>query len=344
METEIIKIDKDNIDIEKINRAASFIKDGELVAMPTETVYGLGADGLNEEAVKKIFIAKNRPGDNPLILHISSIDEVDRLVKNVKEKDKKVMESLWPGPVTLIYEKKDIVPKEVTAGGNTVGLRMPSNKIAREFIKASKTPIAAPSANLSGRPSPTNCEDVFMDMNGRIRCIIDGGDRDIGIESTVIDMTEDEPIILRPGFYTLEYLKEIIPGIKMDTRLNTAIPRSPGQKYKHYAPKAEFIVFIGKQEDVRKEILAEIDKAKKKKQKIGVMSFIEDASYDVDLELNIGSFKDITEMGHLLFKNLREFDRNNVDIIFGVGVIEEGYGTSIMNRLKKACGGNVRYL
>lgn len=344
METKLLKVDRENIDEDKIRIGAEYIKKGELVAMPTETVYGLGVNGLDPEAVKKVFIAKGRPQDNPLILHISNIDQVDKLVKDVKNEDYRLMEYLWPGPITMVFKKKDIVPNIVSGGGDTVGLRLPSNPIARKLIDLSGVPIAAPSANISGRPSPTNAEDVYNDMKGRIARIIDGGSSDIGIESTVVDMTSKDPIILRPGFYTLEYLKEFMPNIKMDLGLKEGIPKSPGQKYKHYAPKAKLIVFVGDSKKVRERIIREIEKERKKNSKIGVMSFIEDEPYNVDLELKIGSFKDITEMGHLLFKNLRDFDKNNIDIIFGVGVIEEGYGTSIMNRLKKASAGNVIYV
>lgn len=344
METKILKIDRENIDIEKIKEAASYIKNGDLVGMPTETVYGLGVNGLCPECVKKVFEAKGRPQDNPLILHISHIKDIDGLCRDIKKRDYEIMEKLWPGPLTLIFYKKDIVPDIVSGGGDTVGIRLPENPIARKLIEYSGVPIAAPSANLSGSPSPTNARDVYSDMNGRIRAIIDGGSSDIGIESTVIDMTGERPVILRPGFYTLEYLKTLMGDISLDKGLTKGIPKSPGQKYKHYAPKAELFVYVGDIEKVREKILGEIGRKKEEGLRVGVMTFDEDITYDVDLDLRLGPISDIRKMGQVLFKNLREFDRNKIDIIFGVGVMEEGYGTSIMNRLKKASSGRIIYV
>lgn len=345
METEIVKIDINNIDSKKLEKVGQYIRQGELVAFPTETVYGLGANGLSSEDVKKIFIAKGRPQDNPLILHISAIEDIKKLCKDIKEEYFPIMEKLWPGPLTLIFNKSDIVPKEVTAGGDTVGIRLPSNPIARKFIELANRPIAAPSANISGRPSPTNARDVYQDMKGRIRCIIDGGDSDIGIESTVLDLTDKYPTILRPGFYTLEYLREFFPDIKMDQALvKKGIPKSPGQKYRHYAPKAKMIVFMGHKDRVNEEIVKNIKKSKEKGLKVGLMVFEDSLDYDADLVLKMGKFSDISQMGHLLFKNLRDFDRANIDIIYTIGVKEEGYGVSIMNRLKKASSGNLVYV
>lgn len=345
IDTEILKVDRKNIELEKIKEAARLINKGDLVIFPTETVYGLGADGLNGEACKKIFLAKGRPQDNPLILHVADLDMVSKLAVGLEDKDFDLMKNLWPGPLTLIYRKSHLVPDEVTAGGPTVGIRFPSNEIANALIREAKTAIAAPSANLSGKPSPTNSADVKEDMDGRVSCIIDGGSSDIGIESTVVDMTEKNPVILRPGFYTLEYLEEYMPGISIDPALKTgAIPKSPGQKYRHYAPNAEMITFVGQPKKVRAEILSYIEAAKKENKKIGVMSFDEDEAYGVDLELKMGSFSDISEMGRMLFSNLRKFDQAKVDLILGVGVYEKGYGVSIMNRMKKASSGKIIYV
>ena len=261
MKTEILKIDRENIDTDAIKKAANFIKSGQLVAFPTETVYGLGADGLNDEACRKIFKAKGRPSDNPLILHISHISMLDNLVEEITDKHRKLFE-LWPGPMTLIFKKSDLIPDAVTAGGDTVAIRFPSDQIARALITEADTPIAAPSANISGRPSPTKARDVYQDMDGIIPVIIDGGESNIGIESTVIDLSGDEPIILRPGFYTYEFLKDILSDMRLDDSLvdSSKIPKSPGQKYKHYAPKAKLRVFIG--EDVPTHLLSEAEKYK----------------------------------------------------------------------------------
>lgn len=247
MKTEILKIDRENINNDYIKKAANLIREGNLVAFPTETVYGLGADGLNNEACKKIYKAKGRPSDNPLILHISDITMLDNLVEEISDKHRKLFD-LWPGPMTLIFKKSKLIPDVVTAGGDTVAIRFPSDNIARALISEANCPIAAPSANISGKPSPTKASDVYQDMEGVIPAIIDGGESNIGIESTVIDLSTGEPTILRPGFYTYEFLKEILDDMRLDDSLidSTKIPKSPGQKYKHYAPKANLRVFIGK--------------------------------------------------------------------------------------------------
>lgn len=344
MKTEILKIDRENINNDYIKKAADIIKEGLLVAFPTETVYGLGADGLNNEACKKIFMAKGRPCDNPLILHISDISMLDKLVEEISDKHRKLFD-LWPGPMTLIFKKSKLIPDAVTAGGDTVAIRFPSDKIARSLIRTANTPIAAPSANISGRPSPTKASDVYQDMDGIIPLIIDGGESNIGIESTVIDLSGVSPTILRPGFYTYEYLKEILDDIKLDDSLvdSTKIPKSPGQKYKHYAPKAKLRVFVG---DGATDILlkyAEDYKAQGKK--IGILSFEEEkekfTSYPF---ISLGSRDDLSTMSHVLFSSLREMDRLGVDIILAEGVRENNLGKSIMNRVKKAAANDLIYI
>lgn len=344
MKTEILKIDRDNINIDFIKKAANFIKEGDLVAFPTETVYGLGADGLNDEACRKIFKAKGRPSDNPLILHISHISMLDNLVEEITDKHRKLFD-LWPGPMTLIFKKSDLIPDTVTAGGDTVAIRFPSDKVALALISEANTPIAAPSANISGRPSPTKASDVYQDMDGIIPVIIDGGESNIGIESTVIDLSGNEPTILRPGFYTYEFLKEILDDMKLDDSLvdSTKIPKSPGQKYKHYAPKANLRVFIG--DNVPAYILNLADKYKEEGKKVGVLVFDEDkdkfTSYPY---ISLGSRKDLSTMSHVLFSSLREMDRLGVDIILAEGVKENHLGKSIMNRMKKAAANDVNYI
>ena len=344
MKTEILKIDRENINNDYIKKAANLIKEGNLVAFPTETVYGLGADGLNNEACKKIYKAKGRPSDNPLILHISDITMLDNLVEEISDKHRKLFE-LWPGPMTLIFKKSKLIPDVVTAGGDTVAIRFPSDNIARALISEAKRPIAAPSANISGRPSPTKASDVYQDMQGIIPAIIDGGESNIGIESTVIDLSTDEPTILRPGFYTYEFLKEILDDMRLDDSLvdSTKIPKSPGQKYKHYAPKANLRVFIGK--DVPDYLLTLAKKYESEGKKIGILAFEEDkdkfSSYPY---ISLGIRSDLSTMSHVLFSSLRQMDRLGVDIILAEGVRENNLGKSIMNRMKKAAANDVNYI
>ena len=344
MKTEILKIDRKNINKAYIKKAADLIKEGALVAFPTETVYGLGADGLNNEACKKIFKAKGRPADNPLILHISHISMLDNLVEEISESHRKLFD-LWPGPMTLIFKKSRLIPEAVTAGGDTVAIRFPSDEIARALISQANTPIAAPSANISGRPSPTKADDVYQDMDGIIPLIIDGGESNIGIESTVIDLSGEKPTILRPGYYTYEFLKEILPDMRLDDSLvdSTKIPKSPGQKYKHYAPKANLRVFIG--ENVPDYLLDLAEEYKSQGKKVGILAFEEDkdkfASYPY---ISLGSRIDLSTMSHVLFSSLREMDRLKVDIILAEGVRENHLGKSIMNRMKKAAANDVNYI
>ncbi|WP_151410388.1 L-threonylcarbamoyladenylate synthase [Anaerococcus sp. Marseille-P9784] len=345
MITKISKLDSKNIDENIIKKASDLIKNGELVAFPTETVYGLGADGLNENACKKIFEAKGRPSDNPLILHISNISMLYNLVENVDPKSKKLIDKCWPGPLTIIFKKSKIIPNIITAGLDTVAIRFPSNKIAQNLIEASNTPIAAPSANISGRPSPTRADDVYNDMNGKINLILDGGESDIGIESTVIDMSEDIPTILRPGFFTFEFIKEILSDVKLDDSLvdNSKIPKSPGQKYKHYAPKAKMEVYLGeKSEEAIKTKALELEE---KGLKVGVLVFDQ---YKNDFKdyflISLGDKADLSYMSHVLFTSLRLMDMENVDVILAQGVEEINLGKSIMNRMKKSASGNVIYL
>lgn len=344
MKTEILNIDRKNINKAYIKKASDLINEGALVAFPTETVYGLGADGLNDEACKKIFKAKGRPADNPLILHISHISMLDNLVEAISEKHRKLF-YLWPGPMTLIFKKSKLIPEAVTAGGDTVAIRFPSDEIARALISEANTPIAAPSANISGRPSPTKADDVYQDMNGIIPLIIDGGESNIGIESTVIDLSGENPIILRPGYYTYEFLKEILPDMRLDDSLvdSTKIPKSPGQKYKHYAPKAKLRVFIG--ENVPDYLLNLAEECKSQGKKVGILAFEEDkdkfASYQY---ISLGSRRDLSTMSHVLFSSLREMDRLKVDIILAEGVRENHLGKSIMNRMKKAAANDVNYI
>lgn len=345
MNTTISKIDRNNIDKKIIENAGKIIKEGSLVAFPTETVYGLGSDGLNEEACKHIFEAKGRPNDNPLILHISNISMLYNLTDDINEESKKLMERCWPGPLTIIFKKSDKVPSAVTAGLDTVAIRYPKDEIALALISAANTPIAAPSANLSGKPSPTRAIDVYQDLNGKIPLIIDGGSCDIGIESTVIDLSEEVPTILRPGFYTYEYIKDILPNVRLDDSIidSKKIPKSPGQKYTHYAPKAKMEIFVG--EKASDEILKKAIDEKKKGKKVGVLIFEDQLSKFKDFKLiSLGNRQELTYMSHVLFTSLRLMDDENVDLILAEGVSEEGLGKSIMNRMKKSASFNVNYV
>ncbi|MFO3716146.1 MULTISPECIES: L-threonylcarbamoyladenylate synthase [Anaerococcus] len=345
MITKIFSLDKDNIDQNILNIAANIINEGNLVAFPTETVYGLGADGLNEAACQKIFAAKGRPSDNPLILHISNQDMLYNLVDSINDDAKKLIKTCWPGPLTLIMKKKSVVPDAVTAGLDTVAIRMPSDKIALNFITKANTPIAAPSANTSGKPSPTRAKDVFQDLNGKIPMILDGGSCKIGIESTVVDCSEKNPVILRPGYYTYEYLKEIIPSITLDDALvnDGKIPKSPGQKYKHYSPNAKMKVYIG--DNASKKILDQAMKYKNQNYKVGILTFDDSIAYFDDFKtISFGNRDNLSYMSHVLFTALREMDSVGVDIILAEGVNDIDLGKSIMNRMKKSASNNIFYL
>lgn len=339
--TEILKPTRENIE-----RSAKLILNDEIVAIPTETVYGLGANGLSDIAVSKIFKAKNRPQDNPLILHISDYDMMENLVYELSDEIKEFLNHFWPGPLTVVMKKKDIIPEAVSCGLDTVAIRMPNNEIARSFIKQCGVPIAAPSANISGKPSPTTAEDVFTDMNGKISVILDGGLCNIGIESTVLDLTKKPYTILRPGFYTKEDFLKYEDEILIDDAIVTEniIPKSPGQKYKHYAPKAKVVVISTKD---RKKSSMEIEKIIKENKdlKIGIFKF-DETFLNVESEniLSLGSVFDLKEMSKILFKGLREFDEKNVDLIVVEGCDEKGLGFSIMNRLKKSASGNIKYI
>lgn len=344
MNTKILKIDKDNIDREMILESANAIREGELVAFPTETVYGLGANGLDEDAVKKIYIAKGRPSDNPLILHISSGEELQPLVKDIPPIAYKCMERFWPGPLTMIFKKSEIIPSIITGGLDTVAIRMPSHPIASALISASGVPIAAPSANTSGRPSPTNAEHVMEDMKEKIPIIIDGGNTGIGLESTVLDLSVENPMILRPGGITLEDLREIIPNVTQDRSIvqKDAVPKSPGQKYRHYAPKAEMILFTGRVDDMVEEINNRVDKLIFQGKKVGIIATDETKNrYNRGLVVVSGSRKEPETIAANLFSVIRGFDKEDIEIILAEGVAVDNIGMAIMNRMIKAAGGKI---
>ena len=346
METKILKINPLNPEIDIIAEGAKYIRMGKLVAFPTETVYGLGANGLDEEAVKNIFTAKGRPQDNPLILHVSSIDEVKPLVKSIPKEAEILMKEFWPGPLTIIFERSSIVPDIITAGLDTVAIRMPNHPVALELIGASKVPIAAPSANTSGKPSPTLAEHVIEDLYGKIELVLDGGPTGVGLESTVLDLTGDIPTILRPGGITLEDIRHFIPNVELDLSIISSnekiIPKSPGQKYRHYAPKAEMLVFTGEVENIVRVIKSMAKEHVRAGKRVGIMATDEtENKYTEGVVISVGSRKRAGTIARNLFTTLRKFDEIGVDIILSEGVEMSHIGTAIMNRLKKASGGNI---
>ncbi len=320
-----------------IDEAALCLKNGGTVVFPTETVYGLGADAFNPEAVDKIYLAKGRPGDNPLIVHISDISDLSRLAREITPNGKLLMEAFWPGPLTLIFPKHPDVPDRVTAGLDTVAVRFPSNPIAKELIKKSKTLVAAPSANLSGSPSPTVCSDVIDDLCGRVDYIIDGTGCEIGLESTVVDVSGDETVILRPGGITLEMIREHIPSARLDKGLIDAdsVPKCPGLKYKHYSPNARVTVVQGKKEAVRSCILSLLETT----ENAGVLTY-RGGDYD-GAKIVIDAGGDMAEYAHNLFSSLRSFDKHGVDVIFAEFSVEDGMGVAVRNRLYKSAGHNI---
>ena len=346
MNTITIKIDKNNIKKEDLIMASHIIKSGGIVAFPTETVYGLGADGLNTRAVEKIFKAKGRPADNPLILHVSKREQVETLVEEISDSASACIDKFWPGPLTILFKKSTSVPDIVSAGLDTVAIRMPDNEIAIKLIEVSGTPIAAPSANISGKPSPTSFRHVKEDMFGKIEMIIDGGKTGIGLESTVLDLSGQIPMILRPGGVTIEQLREVIPDVIIDPAIagddSDDKPRSPGQKYRHYAPKSEMVLFNGDSARVVAEINKRKDQYVKEGKRVGIMCTDETRKlYKNAIVISLGSkYKEVT-IAQNLFYTIRKFDELNVDIILAESVEMSNLGSAIMNRLKKAASGKI---
>ncbi len=356
MQTQLLKIDSRHIDTEVIKKAAELIRQGELVAFPTETVYGLGADALRPDASKKIYAAKGRPSDNPLIVHIQEIKELALIAKEVPETALKLAAAFWPGPLTIIVWKNDRVPYETTGGMETVAVRMPNHAAALALIKESGCLIAAPSANTSGKPSPTEASHVAFDMDGRIPLILDGGPVGIGLESTIVDLTEQRPVILRPGYITKEMLEEALgvevfmdPGIlagEQETGRQSGLkPKAPGMKYRHYAPKAELVLVEGDMASVVKSINELIKTKKKEGLKVGVIATDETKEqYLSDFTVSIGAREDKDAIARHLYKILREFDQSEVDIIYSESFAAKGLFEAVMNRLKKAAGHRILYV
>ena len=344
METKILKIDPNHMDEALMEEAGRLIAEGELVAFPTETVYGLGGDALRPEAASKIYAAKGRPSDNPLIVHIAEFEDLERIAKDVPEEAKKLSDAFWPGPLTMVVWKNDMVPSATTGGMDTVAVRMPNHPVALELIRKSGCLIAAPSANTSGRPSPTEAHHVAEDLNGKIAMVVDGGPVGIGIESTIIDLTEETPMVLRPGYITPQMLSEVLgeevvidPGIIAadDTRK----PKAPGMKYKHYAPKADMIIVDGAQEAVVTKINELVLEAKTLGRRTAVIATEETKElYNADVVLSIGSREEEDTIAQHLYKILRECDDVKVDEIYSESFATPRIGQAIMNRLLKAAG------
>lgn len=332
-------------DEDGIKTAAMALKNGKLVAFPTETVYGLGANALMPDAVKRIFEAKGRPSDNPLIVHISDITQLRDLVSDIPDIATRLMNAFWPGPLTLIFKKSARVPDVITAGLDTVAVRMPQNPVALKLISQSGVPVAAPSANLSGRPSPTSAHHVAEDLSGRVEYIIDGGSCSVGLESTVLDITGSVPVILRPGGVTAEMLKKVLGlrGVVTASEVKgEEKPRSPGMKYRHYSPKAEVILVSGDNSRVVDTINSLSSEQKNEGRIVGVLCSSENASlYKADVVIPVGSKDNPENIAAGLFEALRKFDDTKVDIIYSETFTEQGIGKAVMNRLKKAASGKI---
>ena len=340
MQTCYWKLQNNAADQEIFQQAAALIKAGEVVSFPTETVYGLGANGLNSEAVAKIFQAKGRPNDNPLILHIARLEDLDQLTTGVSENAKLLMEHFWPGPLTLIVNKSALVPDAVSAGLPTVAVRFPANPDAQAFIRACGCPIAAPSANISGKPSPTNAQDVLEDMQGKVAGVIDGGHCGIGLESTVVDTTEPVPVILRPGGITYEMLTEVLGVVEIDPALQgdkNFKPKAPGMKYRHYAPQAPVYLLEG---EAAQRLPQYVDQGLAAGLRLGVLCSQTTADRLPHSEqLLVSSWGSGPEaLAADLFYLLRDFDRTRPQLILAEGISEQGIGLAVMNRMRKAAG------
>lgn len=341
MKTIIKKVDKNKIDQSVIEKAGAILKAGGLVGFPTETVYGLGANALDAEAAKKTYAAKGRPSDNPLIVHIAKLEDLDKIAVNIPNDALLLAKRFWPGPLTMIFEKSGIVPYGTTGGLETVAVRMPSDPIAREVILAGGGYISAPSANTSGRPSPTTAQHVQEDLDGKIEMILDGGSVDIGLESSILDMTVSPPMILRPGAVTEEMFEEVIKEVAVDRTLvnenSKEAPKAPGMKYRHYAPKANLMIVEG---TVEEEVEA-IRLLTEKKHSAGILAGIiaTDESrerYPYGMVKSIGRREKESSIAKNLYAVLREFDKEDISCIYSESFALQGLGSAIMNRLEKA--------
>jgi len=344
MKTRVITISDPDRQANDIMEAAQLLRSGQVVAFPTETVYGLGANALDAQAVGKIFKAKGRPSDNPLIVHIHDISVWQQLVEDIPEKALLLANKFWPGPLTMILKKSKLVPVEVTAGLDTVGVRMPAHPVALKFIAMSGVPVAAPSANKSGRPSPTTARHVMEDMDGRIPMILDGGPARVGVESTVLDMTGSVPVVLRPGGVTVEMLESAIGEVRIHPNVMKPVQkgdkvRSPGMKYVHYAPKAPVTLVRGELNRQVEFINKEAAKLENMGRKVGILATDQTLfRYQAGIKLSMGNRENPADIAGRLFARLREFDELNVDLILAEGVEEKDEGLAVMNRMARAAG------
>ncbi|HIV17092.1 MAG TPA: threonylcarbamoyl-AMP synthase [Candidatus Alectryocaccobium stercorigallinarum] len=346
MKARFVYIDRKAPDKKLLAEAGEIIKAGGLVAFPTETVYGLGGNALDPTAAKKIYAAKGRPSDNPLIIHIASWEDLEKITEFVPEEAKKLGEKYWPGPLTMIFKKSDIVPMEVTGGLDTVAVRFPSHEVARGFILAAGGFVAAPSANLSGRPSPTKASHVVEDLGERIDMIIDGGDADIGLESTIVDFTAGHPVVLRPGYITEEQMREIIGDVKTDAGIISSDskikPKAPGMKYRHYAPKGDLTIIEGGKDEVAGYINDMVKQKELEGAKTAVLCSEETRGlYECGCVITLGSVMNEDEIAHHLFDALRRLDDEKAEFIYSESFNTEHIGMAIMNRLLKAAGHKV---
>jgi L-threonylcarbamoyladenylate synthase len=344
IQTKLWLVDK-NVDNFKnypqITQAATLLRENEVVAFPTETVYGLGGNAHSDTAIQKIYEAKGRPSDNPLIIHIADKEQLNEFVTHIPDKAKKLMDEFWPGPLTIIFEKKPShLSQLATAGLSTVAVRMPNHPVALAVIKEAGVPIAAPSANSSGKPSPTKAAHVMEDLTGKIAGIVDGGATGVGVESTVLDCTEEIPIILRPGGVTREVLEQIIGEVRVDPALKDSneAPKSPGMKYRHYAPKSPLFLVKGDREDLQQLV----EKEQRLGRKVGVLTTTENEGfYKADTVIACGTREHLSTVASSLYDVLRLFDQRDVEVIFSEMFPSAGMGEAIMNRLMKAAGNQV---
>ncbi len=346
MNTVFAKCDPNDIDMSVIEEAGRIIRAGGLVAFPTETVYGLGGDALNPGSSRKIYEAKGRPSDNPLIVHIAEFEDIYKIAETVPEAAKELAGKYWPGPLTMIFKRLPIVPKETTGGLDTVAVRFPSHPVAKLFIKASGGFVAAPSANISGKPSPTTGSHVMADMDGRIDMIIDSGACDIGLESTIIDLTGDVPMMLRPGYVTPQMVEEVAGHIELDPAVfgnceTSQAPRAPGMKYRHYAPKGTITIVSGEKENVIGYIRKMTEENAGKR--TGVLTCTSDVNCfgAADFVGDIGSLSDENEIASRLYDMLRRCDEEKIEVIYSEEFNTPQLGLAIMNRLIKAAGSNI---
>lgn len=348
MITKVVKISGSKVlseeDRDRLKEAAELLRSGGLVAFPTETVYGLGANALDEQAAARIYAAKGRPSDNPLIAHVSCFEEVLPLTSRVPEMGRRLAEAFWPGPLTLVFPKSALVPYGTTGGLDTVAVRMPSDPAASELIRLAGVPVAAPSANTSGRPSPTTADHVLQDMDGRIDMIVDGGPVGIGVESTIVDVTEAVPVLLRPGAVTLEMLRETVGRVEIDPAILGPVsaevrPKAPGMKYRHYAPEAELTLVEGEQERVIEQIRRLAAMRQQEGKRVGIICTDETRDrYSADVVMSIGERAKEETIAHNLYAVLREFDEQGVSHIYSESFSRNDLGQAIMNRLNKAAG------